>query len=88
MEMFAHWLVVGLGIYLGVGALFGLAFVTRGAQRIDPRAMGGSWGFRLAILPGAALLWPLLALRWRAGSPPPEERNPHRDRARASEGGR
>lgn len=82
IEVGASWLVLLVGAYLGVGLLFGIFFVTRGAQRIDPQAVGGSWGFRLAILPATAALWPVLARRWLKGVPPPEERNPHRDLAR------
>lgn len=80
-ETIARWLLAAAGLYLAVGLGFALAFVTRGARRIDPRAAAGSWGFRLAILPGVAALWPILARRWLAGSPPPEEHNAHRDAA-------
>lgn len=69
--------------YLVVGILFGIAFVTRGVQKIDHAAEGTGWGFRLIILPGVAALWPMLLRRWIRGAQPPEERNAHRDRARA-----
>ncbi len=82
-ETIASWLLLVTGVYLGIGLLFGIAFVIRGAQRIDPQAVGGSWGFRLAILPATAALWPLLARRWIRGASPPEERNPHRDLTRS-----
>ena len=85
-ETIAGWLVTALGVYAGLGLLFGVAFITRGAARIDPQAVGGSWGFRLAILPGVVALWPLVARRWASGQPPPEERNAHRERARAGGG--
>ena len=81
-ETIAGWLLAAVGIYAALGLAFGIAFVLRGAARIDPQAAGGSWGFRLAILPGVAALWPILARRWAAGTPPPEERNAHRERAR------
>ena len=84
-ETLATWLVTGLGIYAGLGLLFAVAFVIRGAARIDPAAVGGSWGFRLAILPGVVALWPLLARRWAGGMPPPEERNAHRVAGRRSD---
>ena len=71
-------LLIAVAIYLGAGVVFAVAFVTRGAQRIDSQAEGGSWGFRLAILPGCVALWPLLGRRWRHGTAPPEERNSHR----------
>ncbi|GJM21606.1 MAG: hypothetical protein DHS20C15_15210 [Planctomycetota bacterium] len=70
------------GVYVALGLLFALAFVIAGAQRIDPDARGGSWGFKLAVLPGVCALWPLLALRWARGrTSPPVERNAHRDSA-------
>ncbi len=56
--------------YAGIGVLFAVAFVTIGAGRLDPNAVGGPIGFRLLILPGAAALWPYLAIRWlTAGRP-------------------
>ena len=81
-ETIAAWLVAAVGVYAALGLLFAVAFVLRGAARIDPQAAGGSWGFRLAILPGVVALWPILARRWARGAPPAEERNAHRDRAR------
>lgn len=86
-EILAIALVRTAGFYLGLGLLFAVAFVTFGAGRVDPRARGASIGFRLAVLPGVAALWPLLAWRWLRGQEPPEERNPHRVRA-AAEGRR
>jgi hypothetical protein len=53
-----------LTLYFALGAAFALVFVTVGVQRLDPQAQGAGWGFRLLIFPGAAALWPLLALRW------------------------
>lgn len=49
--------------YLALGALFALWFSWRGAGRLDPVAREGTLGFRVLILPGACLLWPVLALR-------------------------
>jgi hypothetical protein len=50
--------------YAACGLLFGVAFVSAGAGRLDPAARGASIAFRLVILPGAALLWPLLLGKW------------------------
>lgn len=59
-------LILGvLSLYMCVGAIFGIAFVWRGADRIDPATHGAPLTFRLLILPGAIALWPMLALRWR-----------------------
>ncbi len=71
-----------LTAYATVGLLFGLAFVVRGVQEIDPAARGVGWRFRLLILPGAAALWPLLAWRWlrsaaEAPTDDPTDGNPY-----------
>ena len=73
------------GLYLALGLVFAIAFVTKGVGRIDPDAAQGSWGFRLLILPGSTLLWPLLLKRWMSGARPAAEHNAHRDAAVESE---
>ena len=78
----ASWIVAGLGLYAAVGLLFAVAFVSRGAARLDPGARGAPLGFRLLILPAALALWPLLAKRWLGGErTPPTEVNAHRKAA-------
>lgn len=83
----ARWIVHVALAYAAVGVLFAVPFVLRGAKRIDPAAADGTWGFKVLVFPGAALLWPLLLRRWLGGvSEPPEERSPHRDAARRGGG--
>jgi hypothetical protein len=65
--------------YAAAGFLFALAFVTRGAQKVDRQASGTGLAFRCLIFPGALAFWPLLLRRWlHATGEPPPERNPHR----------
>lgn len=72
------WFLI-VGIYLSLGLLFAIFFVTKGVGKIDPTAKEGTIGFRLLIIPGAIAFWPLLAKRWWQGmTEPPEENNPHR----------
>jgi hypothetical protein len=81
-----EWIVGAAGVYLGLGAVFAVLFAWRGVERVDPAAAGGSLGFRLLILPGAAALWPLLLRRWASGvRRPPEPGDPHRLAARPPE---
>jgi hypothetical protein len=63
----------GLGIYLGVGFVFAIPFVVLGARHIDPAASGGSWGFKVVSIPGSAIFWPLLMVRWVRGRQPTED---------------
>lgn len=77
--MIAAELLIVLGAYLASGLLFALAFIILGAQKMDPHAAHGSWGFRLLIIPGVVTFWPLLLHRWLKGvSKPPQELNAHR----------
>lgn len=57
--------VVLLGeLYAAAGLLFAIVFAAWGARRIDPAAQGAGIGFRLLLLPGAAVLWPWLLRKW------------------------
>ncbi|MEM9478264.1 MAG: hypothetical protein AAGA58_01240 [Verrucomicrobiota bacterium] len=67
-----------LGIYLLLGLLVAVPFAFIGAKRIDPAATGGTWGFKLLVIPGAMVFWPLLLKRWIKNEPPPMENSAHR----------
>jgi hypothetical protein len=83
-EALARAVVWAAAVYLTAGLLFAVPFVARGVQRVDPVARDGTWGFRLIIVPGVVLLWPLLARRWAIGAVhPPTEITAHRRRASA-----
>ncbi len=60
------WLAVA--VYLAIGLAFALFFTFAGAARIDRATGGAGTLFRLLIVPGAALLWPLLLLMWLTGA--------------------
>ncbi len=55
-----------LALFFALGAVFALAFVSRGAGRVDADARGATLGFRVAIFPGCVALWPWLLGRWLA----------------------
>lgn len=79
MYTFFSWIWILTGLYLALGLLFAGPFLIRRIQHTDAAAEGSSVGFRLMILPGVVLLWPMLALRWLAGiDHPPQMRSPHR----------
>ena len=50
--------------YLIVGTLFSAIFVTRLIARIDESAVASPWTFRLIILPGCIVFWPLLLKKY------------------------
>ena len=70
--------------YVGVGIVFALVFVTFLVQRVDPVARGGTIGFRILIIPGVSVFWPLFVVRLLQGKMTPSERTAHRLRANNS----
>ena len=58
MLQIAQYISYGLGLYVLIGLLFGLYFITRGLR--NESIAGRGIRLRLMILPGALLLWPFL----------------------------
>jgi hypothetical protein len=52
--------------YAAVGLAVGVAFLLFGLSRRDPGSVG-AYAFRPLLLPGLALLWPLVLWRWVRG---------------------
>lgn len=53
-------------LYLTAGFVFAIPFVIKGVTEIDEGAIGSKWGFRLIIIPGTIIFWPLLLKKWMA----------------------
>ena len=51
-------------VYLVIGVLTAIAFVTSGVTRVQPAPV--TIGARILLLPGAVALWPLVISRWLA----------------------
>ena len=49
-----------LGIYFGIGFLFGLYFIFKGALKIDPLMADTKKKVRFLLFPGVMATWPLL----------------------------
>jgi len=72
-------LVWAAGVYLAAGFVTAVFALIRGLGRIDPDAEKATWGFRLIVLPGLVVLWPVLVRRFRSGEQdPPSEETPHK----------
>lgn len=55
------WLV---SLYLVCGLAFAIPFILKGVEKIDEGAQGATWGFKVIIIPGTAVFWPLLLRKW------------------------
>ncbi len=64
--------------YLFAGLVFSVPFVIFGIQRVDPSVKGWNVLFRVLILPGLSVFWPLFAVRLVRGKRHPVERTAHR----------
>jgi len=64
MDTVVYMVVIVAGLYLLAGAVFAIFFLTKGITKIDSGTHGAGWGFRLIILPGTIVLWPVLFRKW------------------------
>ena len=51
-------------IYLAIGVLFVILFLWKGITKVDEGAHGGSIGFKIIIIPGVIVFWPVLLRKW------------------------
>lgn len=70
------WVVQG---YLALGAILSVPLALFFLHRIDPSAREGTWGFRIIVIPGLVLLWPLFFWRLVRKQSAPTESNTHRN---------
>ena len=64
MDTIAVILFGALVVYLAVGLLTAIAFVTSGVTRVQSAPV--TIGARVLLIPGAVALWPLIMSRWLA----------------------
>jgi len=62
--MLVQILLIIIAIYLVCGFLFMIPFIIKGVDVIDEGAHGSSIGFRIIIIPGTIVFWPLLLRKW------------------------
>ncbi len=63
MEIVIQVFLIFLGIYAGIGLLFGIYFFVKGASQLDPLIKDSKWTVRLLLFPGAVGLWPIVLLK-------------------------
>lgn len=64
MAMIIQIILIAIAAYLASGLLFAILFVIKGVDKIDEGAHGSSIGFRIIIIPGTMVFWPLLLKKW------------------------
>lgn len=80
-----EFLIKAVQIYFTAGLIFAIFFSLLGVQRTDAGAQGLAPFFRLIIIPGVSIFWPLFALRLVRGKQHPIEQTAHRKAAKFSQ---
>jgi hypothetical protein len=50
--------------YLFAGLLFAFIFFYKGIRSVDEGSIGSSIGFKIIIIPGIMVFWPVLLKKW------------------------
>ena len=53
-----------IGVYLALGFIFMIPFIAKGINKIEEGAHGSGVGFRIIIIPGVIIFWPVLLRNW------------------------
>jgi len=78
-QLIISYILFAVGLYAGIGLLYAVVFVFKRVNRIDPDAQEAGFAFRLLIIPGVIVFWPVLMRRDFGGqSHPPEEHTAHK----------
>jgi hypothetical protein len=56
-------LIIAL-VYLLLGVLFVIPFLVKGISKVDQGAHDGTKGFKIIIIPGVIVFWPVLLNKW------------------------
>lgn len=77
-EAVAQLIILIVKGYLMCGLIFAVPFLFLGIQRVDPSAKNSTLLFKVVVLPGVTLFWPLMLTRLLRGQEKPTECNAHR----------
>ena len=62
--MIIEIMLIVVAIYLVLGILFVVPFLLKGLTKVDEGACGGTIGFKIIIIPGVIVFWPVLLSKW------------------------
>lgn len=54
-----------IAVYLLLGLIFSVVFIIKGIHKIDDTAASTGLGFKLILIPGITVFWPVLLNKWR-----------------------
>ena len=60
----AEILLMIAAVYLALGVVFVIPFLIKGLNKVDEGAHGSTFGFKIIIIPGVIVFWPVLLSKW------------------------
>ena len=57
-------ILIIVAVYLLLGVLFVIPFLMKGLNKVDEGAHGSTIGFKIIIIPGVIVFWPVLLSKW------------------------
>ena len=57
-------LLIIAAIYLALGVIFVIPFLMKGLNKVDEGAHSSTVGFKIIIIPGVIVFWPVFLKRW------------------------
>jgi len=64
METTFSAILTFFNFYFGIGLLFAINFVIAGINKVDEGAKGAPVFFKMLLLPGLMMLWPIFLVKW------------------------
>lgn len=64
MEAFFVKMVFAAELYLISGLIFSVSFIIWGLTSVDSHAKNTGLIFKILIIPGLVVLWPIIVLKW------------------------
>jgi hypothetical protein len=61
-----------VAIYLVLGVCFVIPFLIKGLAKVDEGTHGSTIGFKIIIIPGVIVFWPVLLKKWIKKPPAPK----------------
>ncbi len=58
-------ILILFGLYLIIGLIFCVVLLVKGLPTVDSGASKSGMRFKLIIIPGVVLLWPILWSKWK-----------------------
>jgi hypothetical protein len=57
-------ILIIVAAYLLLGVLFVIPFLMKGLNKVDEGVHGSTIGFKIIIIPGVIVFWPVLLRKW------------------------